>query len=319
MPRNQKEGFYLAIVDVDDFKKINDTYGHMFGDEVLSKISELIRNVMDTRGVAGRFGGDEFMILFENVPTEQDLRRILKTIAKNIGWAFQELQESLAITTSWGIAKYPEDGENFEALFKKADKALYIAKAKGKNRYIIYDEQKHGKIVTDKEIQQNAGIRATLVSDARKAEIVQELILALHKEGRDILKSAMERVCACFDIDGAAVYIGEDMHRSLSVGKYVNPIGNLVCMHDPAYLELFDEHGIYVESVVSHLSNSYIEAYQLYEKQENGKFIQFMAEREGRPAAVVAFDFFNRSPKLGTTDFGMIKIVGTLMAEIAAE
>ena len=157
----------------------------MFGDEVLSRVSEIIRSDLNARGVAGRFGGDEFMILFENVKSEQELRLILKTITKNIQWAFAD--KEVSVTTSWGIAKYPEDGSSLEELFKIADKALYIAKAKGKNRYIIYDERKHGNIVTDREIQQNSGIRSTIVSDSRKAQIVQELTLKLHKEGAGAL------------------------------------------------------------------------------------------------------------------------------------
>lgn len=315
--QNTHEGLYLAMVDVDDFKSINDTYGHMFGDEVLSRISELIRSDMNARGVAGRFGGDEFMVLFENVKSEQELRLILKTMAKNIQWAFAD--KEVSVTTSWGIAKYPKDGRSLEELFKIADKALYIAKAKGKNRYIIYDERKHGNIVTDKEIQQNSGIRSTIVSDSRKAQIVQELTLKLHKEGAGALKSALETVCAGFDIDGAAVYTGDDMHRSISVGKYVNPIQNLTWVMDRKYQELFDEQGVYMESTMSRLKGSYKEAGRMYVSQENGKFVQFMAVREGRPAAVVAFDFFNRSPKLGGTDTGMIRIIGTLMAEVATE
>ena len=315
--QNTHEGLYLAMVDVDDFKSINDTYGHMFGDEVLSRISELIRSDMNTRGVAGRFGGDEFMVLFENIKSEQELRLILKTMTKNIQWAFTG--KDVSITTSWGIAKYPEDGTSLEELFKIADKALYIAKAKGKNRYIIYDERKHGNIVSDKEIQQNSGIRSTIVSDSRKAQIVQELTLKLHKEGAGALKSALEIVCAGFDIDGAAVYIGDDMHRCISVGKYVNPIQNLTWVMERKYQELFDEQGVYMESTMSRLKGSYKEASRMYESQENGKFVQFMAVREGRPAAVVAFDFFHRSPKLGGADTGLLRIIGTLMAEVAAE
>ena len=85
------------------------------------------------------------------------------------------------------------------------------------------------------------------------------------------------------------------------------------------YQELFDEQGVYMESTMSRLKDSYKEAGRMYVSQENGKFVQFMAVREGRPAAVVAFDFFNRSPKLGGTDTGMIRIIGALMAEVAAE
>jgi len=317
--RHTHESVYLAIMDVDDFKKVNDTFGHKFGDEVLTKVAELVLNVMDSRGAAGRFGGDEFMILFENVKSEKDLRLILKTIAKNIMWTFQNIASDMAITTSWGIAKYPDDGEDYDTLFKKADKALYIAKAKGKSRYIIYDEKKHGNIASDEEIQETTGIRARLASDERKTEVVQEIIMELHGQGKAALWSSMEKLCAYFDIDGAAVYVGEDMRRSISIGKYMNPINNLTCMHDEAYRALFDAHGIYMESTISRLSNSYSEAYRLYVSQENGKFLQCMATRGGEPAAVVAFDFFNRSPKLGVMDYGMITVVGTLMAQIAAE
>ena len=315
----KQQSMYLTMIDVDDFKTINDTYGHMFGDEVLSKISELIRSVMDTRGVAGRFGGDEFMVLFESVSTEQELRRIIKTIVKNTQWTFGKISDEISVTTSWGIAKYPDDGTNFEDLFKKADKALYIAKAKGKNRYIIYDEKKHGNTVTDKDILQSSGIRSTLVSDNRKAQIIQELTLQLYREGKTVLKSVLEQVCSNFDIDGAAIYVGEEMQRSVSVGKYVNPIQNLSWMHDEAYCELFDAQGVYMESTISRLKGSYKDAGKMYERQENGKFIQCMASRDGRPAAVVSFDFFNRSPKLGVSDTGLIRIIGTLIAEIAAQ
>ena len=79
-------GTYLVIMDVDDFKKINDTYGHLYGDEVLSKVAEIIGSVMKGRGIAGRFGGDEFMLVLEGLKGEQELRRIISTINKHIGW-----------------------------------------------------------------------------------------------------------------------------------------------------------------------------------------------------------------------------------------
>lgn len=77
-------------------------------------------------------------------------------------------------------------------------------------------------------------------------------------------------MCAGFDIDGAAVYTGDDMHRSISVGKYVNPIQNLTWAMDKKYQELFDEQGVYMESTMSRLKDSYKEAGRMYVSQENG-------------------------------------------------
>lgn len=314
-----KKSFYLAVIDVDDFKKINDTYGHMFGDEVLSKVSEIMRDVLDARGIVGRFGGDEFMIVFENVDSEEQLRRIVKTICKHIMWTYESLKERLMITTSWGIAKYPEDASNFEDLFAKADKALYIAKAKGKNRVIIYDEKKHGDFVKEEDgSNRDSGIR-TIASDEKKAAIMTELVVELHKNGKKALSHVMEAMCAYFDMDGVAIYQGERMERICSYGNYVNPIEALPQIINKEYLAFFDKQGIYEESNVKRLSKNFADIYKLYELQENGKFIQCISYAGETPAALVSFDFFNRYPKIGTMDMGLIKIVGRLMAEVAGK
>ena len=314
----EHKSFYLAVVDIDDFKKVNDTYGHMFGDEVLSKVSEIMRNVLDVRGIVGRFGGDEFMIVIENVETEEALRRILKTICKHILWEYEALQDKLMITTSWGIAKYPDDGASFEALFEKADKALYIAKAKGKNRVIIYDEKKHGNYMQDGNDSRDSGIRM-IASDEKKASVITELVVSLYQKGKEALPHVMEMMCAYFDMDGVAIYQGEEMKRIFSYGKYVNPIEALPQIMDNGYLDRFDEQGIYEESNIQRLSNIFAEIYQLYEQQEIGKIIQCISMENTTAKAMVSFDFFNRYPKIGVTDMGMIKIVGRLMAEAAAK
>lgn len=178
-------------MDVDDFKKVNDTYGHLFGDEVFSRLSETIRSVVDARGAVGRFGGDEFMIVLDGVSDEEMLRRILKTASKNLQWTYKDYVDSVPVTTSCGVAKFPDDGDSFEDLFKKADKALYIAKAKGKNRFIIYDEAKHGSIVTERESDNIVGIKA-IASEGKKADAMSEVVLALHKNGVSALPDAME-------------------------------------------------------------------------------------------------------------------------------
>lgn len=314
----ENRSIYLAIMDVDDFKKVNDTYGHMFGDEVLSKVSEVLQGVVDSRGAVGRFGGDEFMLVFDTVGTEEELRRIFKTISKNLQWNYRELADSVPITTSCGVAKYPDDGANFEELFQKADKALYIAKAKGKNRFIIYDEAKHGTIVNEEQSERNAGIKA-IASDGKKASEMSEVVNALHRYGASALPEAMEKIRAYFDVDGVTIYQGEDLHRTLSAGKYINPIQKLDFILKESYLELFDKQGVFEEQNIQKRSNSDKEAYRLYTLQETNKFIQFVSCVGEKPMAVVAFDYFNRVPKIGATDKGLMTIMGRLMAEGACE
>ena len=311
------EGLYLAIIDLDDFKKINDTFGHLYGDEVLAKVAEIIRSVMGSRGVAGRFGGDEFMIVFEGIDSEQTLRRILSTMERHAQWAYVDV-EGVTVTLSIGVSKYPEDGTTYDELFQRADKSVYIAKAKGKNRYIIYDEKKHGAIEKGERAAANIGLKVT-VSDDKKNTVISDLILQLHRTQMEEIVSVMEQVQTYFDIDGIAVYAGEDLRRVASVGKYVNPIQNLTFANDASYLGFFDERGFYEENKMVRLENKAPAAYGMYMKQENGKLVQCMVRNQDRTLAVVSFDFFNRFPKMGTTDIGLVKIIGRLMAEIAAK
>lgn len=314
-----KEGkeLYLAMIDVDDFKNVNDRFGHMFGDEVLSKVSEIMRGVVDSRGMVGRFGGDEFMLVLDSVSDEEELRRIFKTISKNMQWQYQDIKDTLAITTSCGIAKFPKDAANFEDLFKKADKALYVAKEKGKNRYIIYDEAKHG-AVEDAEISERSiGIKA-IASDDKKAAVMSDMILLLNAQGTDAFDVVMEKVRNYLDVDGITVYAGSDLHKVWRSGRYFNSIENLACIKNEEYLKQFDKRGIYVEKNFGKLAMQYPEVHKLYQTQENKEFVQCASRSGEEIRAVVSFDYFNRAPKIGTADLGFITIVGRLIAEIAS-
>lgn len=140
------EGTTLAIIDIDFFKNINDTYGHQFGDTVIKKVAEIISTEIGNNGISGRFGGDEFLVILYNVKNETDLRKHLKGIKNTVSTVFagKGIDEDTPLSVSIGCASFSNDAENYEDVFALADYCLYIAKEKGRNRYIIYNEQKHG-------------------------------------------------------------------------------------------------------------------------------------------------------------------------------
>lgn len=313
----ERKELYLAMMDVDDFKKVNDSFGHMFGDEVLSKVSEIMRAVIDSRGMVGRFGGDEFMLVLDGVSSEEELRRIFKTISKNIQWEYQDIKDTMAITTSCGVAKFPDDAANFEDLFKKADKALYVAKAKGKNRYIIYNEAKHGAVEDAAISERSIGIKA-IASDDKKAAVMSDLVILLNTNGFGVFDEVMEKLRSYLDVDGISVYAGSDLHRVAISGKYINPIENLDCIKNESSQKQFDKRGVRVEKNFEKFAMQQPELHRLYELQENKEFVQCVARREDEILAVVSFDYFNRAPKIGVVDLGFITIVGRLMAQIAS-
>ena len=149
----------LLFVDIDNFKNINDTYGHDSGDKLLQLFSKRIISNMraadritqkDDYSIA-RYAGDEFMILLHDVPTLDDIQRIVHRI--NILFDDELNQTELAahLTFSIGIALYKQDADNLEDLIRCADKAMYSAKNSGKNRYRFYhssqNDQAEKKIV----------------------------------------------------------------------------------------------------------------------------------------------------------------------------
>lgn len=144
MKYHPNDEIMLAIIDIDDFKQVNDTKGHMFGDEVILRVSEVIKNAVGDKGYVGRIGGDEFMIVVNGANSEDEQRNILRSIKNGINEIYSLETNGFMQTTSIGCARAPLNTSDYKELFKLADYALYLAKEKGKNRYIIYKKEKHG-------------------------------------------------------------------------------------------------------------------------------------------------------------------------------
>lgn len=130
----------LLIVDIDNFKGINDSFGHFFGDEVLSDISSKIKENFNRNDIVGRIGGDEFIVFLKNLPSKKLMFEKASLICDIFRNSFTGNEKKYKISGSVGISVYPEHGKKFEELFKKADIALYFAKNQGKDRYKVYDK-----------------------------------------------------------------------------------------------------------------------------------------------------------------------------------
>ncbi|GBF35246.1 hypothetical protein DCCM_4369 [Desulfocucumis palustris] len=124
-------GFSLVMVDIDFFKRINDRWGHQFGDRVLAQVAEAIKQSLRAEDSVARFGGEEFVILLPGADCRTALQvaeRVRRGV-EGVNW-----QDGLGVTVSAGVASYPEDGEKLAELLKNADLALYKAKSGGRNQ-----------------------------------------------------------------------------------------------------------------------------------------------------------------------------------------
>ncbi len=134
------EGFSLMMLDIDDFKKLNDDYGHPFGDKVLQKLSEVLRGSIRDSDTAARYGGEEFTVILPKVGSSQTVTMAKRIMRELKSKSAQLVKGKRRFTVSIGIASFPADANDRVELIQKADKALYMAKKAGKNRIVEYLE-----------------------------------------------------------------------------------------------------------------------------------------------------------------------------------
>ena len=299
---------WLVIIDIDDFKHINDTYGHIFGDQVIRSVAEIMQALVGQRGVIGRFGGDEYVILLEKIETREQLKTLLKTIAKEFALAFDP---KIHVTASIGVSEYPVDGNEYEKLMRKADKALYLAKEKGKNRHIIYEERLHGKLETDD--MQNMAM-AYAVSKEKKREVITEMITGMCREGVGFIvenPEKLQQIRSLYDLDGITIFSDRGNKLVCRNGNYVAeaPDGR-PGFEDEKYLSLFGEDDIFIESNMVKLRSQNPAAYAVTQKQEIGAALQCLTRKEGVPYTMVNYEVFNRNRKWSDEDVTLLTVLG---------
>ncbi|MFD3157113.1 putative bifunctional diguanylate cyclase/phosphodiesterase [Haloimpatiens sp. FM7330] len=150
----------VLFLDLDDFKKINDSLGHNYGDMLLKKISNNLKQYVNQGDVIARFGGDEFLILLPEVIHHTEAANIAQTILNMFNSKFKIGKKQVYISASIGIIIYPTEGDNVNLIIKNADTAMYKAKFLGKNRYCFFDKNLSNDISRKIEIEN--GLRTAL-------------------------------------------------------------------------------------------------------------------------------------------------------------
>lgn len=254
---DMKKSFALGMIDIDNFKNINDNYGHAKGDEVLIKLVENAEKFLGDDILIGRYGGDEFLYIVEDCEEYDDIWQIAHDL--NIGLRNSEyngIEESVTVTC--GIARFPLNGENYEELFQKCDKALYRGKMKGRNCFIIYLPEKHANIDIDKARE----------ADKNIVEMNAEIACMIFSKN-SILKSitnAINYLNSCFLADHICI----ETER----GLYLEKISKLsrTQKYDHVPIRLYDSivgsSGLIVVNGLQQLKNRSPELLEHVRKQE---------------------------------------------------
>lgn len=178
-----KRHLALCLIDLDKFKSVNDALGHALGDMLLVQVARRLEECLRRADVISRLGGDEFLVLLTDLERPQDTVRIADKVLGALTRPFSLEGHTVRISASMGIGFFPEDGEDFDTLFRKTDTAMYAAKEKGRDKFMFF----HG------EMDQKIRARLDLENSLRNA--LEHKAFFLHYQPQvDILTGRIEGV-----------------------------------------------------------------------------------------------------------------------------
>ena len=303
---NKNIQMYLMILDIDNFKSVNDSYGHYFGDEVIKSFADSLRISVGGRGLVGRIGGDEFMVLLKDVSVEE-VRIMLKSMRKGLKVLLAQKQPEYLFSTSIGISQFSKDGTDFETLFKIADAALYIAKEKGKDRYIIYDYDKHGDILAD--MKHDIAFGNEFMKPMAKYELAANIVMKVSL-GQIKIMDVLSEITDKLNIHGISIFAGNDMKCIYSTGHYKIKVENASYIYKDGYESHFDEYGINCVNNIASLTINFPEAFGRLRDNNICSFVQMKIMGSDEQEYMFEFDIFGTNRrKWSDIDIAMLKMI----------
>ncbi|MTK13121.1 MAG: EAL domain-containing protein [Clostridiaceae bacterium] len=153
----------VLFIDLDNFKRVNDTLGHHYGDRLLKVVADRLETIIDKNKSLYRLGGDEFLVLMKNVENKKTIANTCKKITNSFRSHFEIDGKQLFTTVSIGISLYPNDGLDSNLILKNADTAMYRAKDLGRNRYEFYNIEMFNEILKKSQIEK--GLRNAIIKN----------------------------------------------------------------------------------------------------------------------------------------------------------
>ena len=267
----ESRDYALFVIDIDDFKNINDTYGHLYGDTVIAMVAEKLNKATDDDAIVGRYGGDEFFVFLKSSRIAENADRVVDNVCKI------NISEDKRITCSVGVAdgRIFEEVPNYKALFSKADKALYSTKKNGKahweiyNENIVYDNSSHA---IDYEVE-DAENSTELFKTRDMMKVFLELSSSA-KNSDDAMYKIIRYVAEKFDIDWFQI-------MKVNTKEDLITISYEWCS-DPKFQNNAGKRGYYAHSDIEHFKE-FFEKYPVFilsNEKINGFSLKFQREFE---------------------------------------
>lgn len=283
---------YLCIIDIDDFKSVNDTYGHRFGDEVILALANGLKETFETYGLIGRVGGDEFLCFLSGFASVIDFRTHMTDMREKLKKKMAERMPGYSFSVSIGVATYPQNGATYEELFRIADGCLYIAKEKGKDRYIIYKEELHSAYLNTSEGRNSGRVVADFMKPIEKNQMASSMIVKIAKDGWSCVQSVLDDLMDRLNIHGISITFADDEHEDIILGHYSEQRADIDFLGNKKYMKIFDEYGINKVDNTASLGYEFEDLYNSMKEYDLCSTLQIKLMKKRKCVGVASFDIF---------------------------
>ncbi len=277
----------IAMMDLDNFKQVNDTLGHGVGDKLIHRFADIIKTAVGGAGAIGRFGGDEFMVVVDDMEDVAQLRQYFRSIRSNTELAFRNVAPGLNVTCSIGIAQVERlEGEiTYDALFKCADTCLYVAKEFGKNRYVIYDDRTKQVIGNSKTIGQLRQNRFEL-----NADFNFKITNLLFEHRIEALPDVVKLIGETLALNNVNIFLGDDLKLVYHWGCENTENINADYVFTEGYTKNFNENNVFYLMSVQTLEAIMPDAYKNMKAQNIYSAMQYIIYYDGKPIGLISFE-----------------------------
>ncbi len=312
----------MLILDVDNFKAINDTLGHFYGDAVLKQMGTTLKSLFRVNDSIGRIGGDEFIILLKDIPDKAIVSDRCRLLVETFRQQFQKLTPNLPVSISIGAAVAPEDGVTYGDLYRLADEALYSAKRKGKDQFVVYNSRDKFDFITE------PGSRVTRIdSDYRVAmddESLMEFIFNMLYDSRNFNSTVNEILAFVgiqFNVSRVYIFENNDDNSVCSntfewcnenIEPQIEVLQNLSYDEDlPGFRDAYNEEGILYSTDITELSD---EVRAILEPQGIKSMLHCSIMDEGVTRGFVGFDECTANHLWTQGQVELLKLISKLLS-----
>ena len=257
----------LLILDLDNFKTVNDSYGHLYGDAVLTQVGGCLRSLFRANDIIGRIGGDEFLVFLKDLPDTDIVKDRCDLLLASLNKLLARLMPDLEkVSCSIGAAISPTHASNYADLFQRADEALYWAKKRGKNRYKIYSLRDKLGSLLDNTTYVNSRIDSDEQANIMDNSLIRVVFRSLY-ESNDIATTVDEllsQIGKQFNVSRAYIFENNEDNTACSntfewcnegVEPQIDVLQNISYITDiPGWPDVYDEHGLLYCSDVTELA-----------------------------------------------------------------